>query len=171
MKDSTADSRMSGDIAIVTAAGQGIGRAIAVAMAREGARVIAADLQPDKLEDLASEADCHTLDVTDAEAVERFSRDVPTPTVLVNGVGWVHHGSVLDCSRVVESHSSPLSTSPRPSESPPLSNRMPKLARFSATKKEPGSEGDGYEVSSSSGRCGVDQRYSEIRSSSSVSTV
>ncbi len=92
---------MQGDVAVVTAAAQGIGRAIALAMAAEGARVIAADLNADGLAELPDDIDKHTLDVTDAGAVARFAAqvasEVGTPSVLVNAVGWVHHGSVLDC--------------------------------------------------------------------------
>ena len=88
---------MDGDVAVVTAAAQGIGRAIALAMARAGARVIAADLQRDKLAELPDGIEKHGLDATDAGDVADFAARVGTPSVLVNAVGWVHHGSVLDC--------------------------------------------------------------------------
>ena len=89
--------RLSGKRAIVTAAGQGIGRAIAAAFAREGASVFASDIDPVKLEGLDREGiKTDALDVTDAEAVRRYAAALGTVDVLVNCAGWVHHGTILD---------------------------------------------------------------------------
>ncbi len=92
--------RLEGERAVVTAAAQGIGRAIAIAMAREGATVVAADIQPEGLATLEEAAPGVTgceLDVTNSAAVTAFAEETDAPTVLVNCVGWVHHGSLLDC--------------------------------------------------------------------------
>ena len=93
--------RLSGKAALVTAAGQGIGRATAEAFLAEGARVVATDLDPAKLAGLAG-ADCRALDVRSTEAVEALARDLTRSLgpldVLFNAAGFVHHGSVLECS-------------------------------------------------------------------------
>ncbi|MBS0449074.1 MAG: SDR family oxidoreductase [Proteobacteria bacterium] len=92
-------ARLAGKTALVTAAAQGIGRAAALAFAREGARVIAADINEAALAELAGTPGLETrrLDVTDATAV-RAAFDAAGPLqVLFNGAGFVHHGSVLDC--------------------------------------------------------------------------
>jgi 2-keto-3-deoxy-L-fuconate dehydrogenase len=93
--------RLQGKVALVTAAGQGIGRAIAAAFAAEGARVIATDLEESKLAGLAA-AKCLKLDVRSTAAVGSLARSIGaelgTLDVLVNCAGFVHHGSVLDCS-------------------------------------------------------------------------
>lgn len=81
---------------MVTAAGQGIGRAIAEAFVREGARVFATDLDSAKLDGLDGAARTK-LDVLSTDSVEAFAREVGTITVLANCAGYVHHGSVLDC--------------------------------------------------------------------------
>lgn len=87
--------RLAGKTAIVTAAGQGIGRAIAEAFLAEGARVHASDLDAGKLAGLDG-AETAALDVTDAEAVAAYGREV-VADVLVNCAGFVHHGTALDC--------------------------------------------------------------------------
>lgn len=89
--------RLAGKIAVVTAAGQGIGRAIAERFAQEGATVFASDLDAAKLDGLAAH-DCRALDVTDAPAVAAYGKTVGALDVLVNVAGFVHHGTVLDCS-------------------------------------------------------------------------
>ena len=96
----TSSSRLAGKTAFVTAAGQGIGRAAAMAFAREGARVIATDISAALLRSLAAEAGCTTrlLDVTDAAAITAAAREVGAIDVLFNGAGFVHTGTVLDCT-------------------------------------------------------------------------
>ena len=92
--------RLQGKTALVTAAAQGIGRATALAYAREGAAVIATDINADKLGEIASTPGIktRTLDVTDPPAISALAQEVATPNVLVNCAGFVHHGTVLDCS-------------------------------------------------------------------------
>lgn len=91
--------RLEGKRAFCTASGQGIGRAVAEAFAREGAEVIATDLDVSKLEDLAEAGlRCERLDVRDTAAVERLAGAVGAIDVLFNCAGFVHHGTVLDCS-------------------------------------------------------------------------
>ena len=93
--------RLKGKVALVTAAGQGIGRAIAAAFAAEGARVIATDLDAGKLKGLRA-AERRALDVRSTAAIEALAKETTTELgaldVLVNCAGYVHHGSVLDCS-------------------------------------------------------------------------
>ena len=91
--------RLKGKTAFVTAAGQGIGRATAEAFVREGARVIATDIDARLLADLAATTGCttHRLDVTDANAVLAAARDVGAVDILFNGAGYVHAGTILDC--------------------------------------------------------------------------
>src|SRR5690606_40775022 len=88
--------RLAGKRALLTAAAQGIGRATAEAMAREGAHVIATDLRKEALADL-NVAECRELDVTDKDAVARLVQEVGAVDVLFNCAGFVHHGTILDC--------------------------------------------------------------------------
>jgi 2-keto-3-deoxy-L-fuconate dehydrogenase len=93
--------RLTNKVAFVTAAGQGIGRAICEAFADEGARVIATDLDARKLASLTC-ARSEKLDVRSTAAVEALAQEVVKtfgpPDILVNCAGFVHHGTVLDCS-------------------------------------------------------------------------
>ena len=87
--------RLNGKRCLVTAAGQGIGRAIAVAMAAEGARVFATDLDPGKLDGLDG-IETERLDVLDRDAVAALAARLTDIDVLANCAGWVEHGTILD---------------------------------------------------------------------------
>ena len=91
--------RLEGKKAIVTAAAQGIGRAIAVAFAAEGAKVVATDINADKLAELDSVAGISTLvlDATDTNGVNAAAKNIGTVDVLANCTGFVHHGTILEC--------------------------------------------------------------------------
>ncbi|MBW8880136.1 MAG: SDR family oxidoreductase [Asticcacaulis sp.] len=89
--------RLSGKTALVTAAAQGMGRAAAEAFAAEGARVIAADINHDGVSTL-SNVEPRQLDVTDAAAIAAIATEFPMIDVLYNCAGYVHAGSVLECS-------------------------------------------------------------------------
>ena len=89
--------RLKGKIALVTAAGQGIGRAIADACLAEGATVWATDLDVAKLAGLPA-ATSRALDVRSTAAVDALAKEIGPIDVLVNAAGFVHHGSVLECS-------------------------------------------------------------------------
>jgi 2-keto-3-deoxy-L-fuconate dehydrogenase len=89
--------RLDQKTAVVTAAGQGIGQAIAAAFVREGARVFASDIAPEKLDGLNRlGAQTGALNVTDGAAIDRYFGGVGALDVLVNCAGWVHHGTILD---------------------------------------------------------------------------
>ncbi len=92
--------RLQGKTAFVTAAGQGIGRAVALAFAQHGARVIATDINTAALDSLATECGCSTLrlDATDAAAITAAAAQHGPVNVLFNGAGFVHAGTVLDCT-------------------------------------------------------------------------
>lgn len=93
-------NRLQGKRALVTAAGAGMGRASALAFAREGARVLATDVNADLLKDLAGKPGIETarLDVLDDKAVAAFVDKTGAVDILFNCAGWVHQGSILDCS-------------------------------------------------------------------------
>ncbi|HEY4863112.1 MAG TPA: SDR family NAD(P)-dependent oxidoreductase, partial [Xanthobacteraceae bacterium] len=89
--------RLKGKTCLVTAAGQGIGRAIAEAFVREGGKVIATDVDAAKVKDLKG-ADGKKLDVRNTAEVEKLASETGAIDVLANCAGYVHHGSVLECS-------------------------------------------------------------------------
>jgi 2-keto-3-deoxy-L-fuconate dehydrogenase len=88
--------RLQGKVAVVTAAGQGIGRAIAEAFVAEGATVWATDRDVEKLEGLAR-AKRRKLDVLSDRAVASFAEKIGPVDILVNAAGFVHHGTVMEC--------------------------------------------------------------------------
>lgn len=92
--------RLKGKRAFVTAAAAGIGRASAIAFAREGATVIATDIDDKQLAALTKEgvAEVARLDARDSAAVAAMAKQVGTVDVLLNAAGFVHHGTVLECS-------------------------------------------------------------------------
>jgi 2-keto-3-deoxy-L-fuconate dehydrogenase len=92
--------RLAGKTALITAAGQGIGRAAALAMAREGAQVHATDLKAELLATFDGVPNVVTrpLDVLDDAAVARTFEELPPLQILFNCAGYVHHGSILDCT-------------------------------------------------------------------------
>lgn len=93
--------RLMGKTALVTAAGQGIGRATALAMANEGAEVIATDINAETLSALSDDAtgsiQTQLLDVRDAGQVNTVVGDA-NPDILFNCAGFVHHGTILDAT-------------------------------------------------------------------------
>jgi 2-keto-3-deoxy-L-fuconate dehydrogenase len=94
-------NRLQGKVALITAAGQGIGRAIAEAFIAEGASVIATDLAEDKLAGLDAKQRSK-LDVRSERDIAALARDIAGAfgalDILVNCAGYVHHGTVLDCT-------------------------------------------------------------------------
>lgn len=91
--------RLAGKTAFITAAGQGIGRATALAFAREGATVWATDVNGKLLSDLSSQGlKTKVLDVLDEAAIGKAAAEAGPVDILFNCAGFVHHGTVLDCS-------------------------------------------------------------------------
>ena len=94
------NKRLEGKKIIVTAAGQGIGKATAIAFHNEGAHVIATDLNDKTLAELNKDfPDIHvqTLDSTNNNAILDFTKSLEKVDVLFNAVGFVHHGTILEC--------------------------------------------------------------------------
>jgi 2-keto-3-deoxy-L-fuconate dehydrogenase len=89
--------RLDGKRALVTAAGQGIGRASAVAMAAEGAHVFATDVNADLLVDMPDGVETFVINALDNDSV-RAGVERAQPDVLFNCAGFVHHGTVLDAT-------------------------------------------------------------------------
>ena len=95
------NERLAGKTAVITAAGQGIGRATALAFAQQGAAVWATDINQAALDSLAAEQPGITtrlLDVRRLEEIQQLAQELPEPHILFNCVGFVHHGTILDCS-------------------------------------------------------------------------
>jgi len=92
--------RLKGKRAFVTAAAAGIGRASAIAFAREGAHVIATDIDDKSLAELKQQgvAEVARLDARDSAAVAAIAARTGPVEVLLNAAGFVHHGTILDCS-------------------------------------------------------------------------
>ncbi len=92
--------RLAGKTAFITAAAQGIGRGAALAFAREGASVWASDANAAKLAELEGSDGVRTraLDVTDEAAIARAAAETGPVDVLFNCAGYVHHGTILDCT-------------------------------------------------------------------------
>lgn len=93
--------RLAGKTALITAAGQGIGRATAAAFADEGARVVATDINDDALAALHIERPAiraQRLDVRDSREVDRLAAELGAIDILFNCAGFVHHGTILECA-------------------------------------------------------------------------
>ena len=93
---------------VVTAAAQGIGKATAIAFAKEGANVIATDISEEKLSILSKESNrisTRNLDSTNEDAVKSFASSITDIDILFHAVGFVHHGTILDCSTNDFNHS------------------------------------------------------------------
>ena len=96
--------RIKGKKTLITAAGQGIGRSTVLAFAREGAKVLATDIDPESLASLKKESpeiatniETCVLDVNNLEAIQQLAKETGSIDVLFNCAGFVHHGTVLDC--------------------------------------------------------------------------
>src|SRR3978361_1029374 len=99
-REKTMADRLKGKRAFVTAGAVGIGRACAVAFAREGATVFATDIDEKGLALLSKDGvtEVAKLDVRDSNAVAEMEKRVGTIDILLNAAGFVHHGTVLECS-------------------------------------------------------------------------
>ena len=92
--------RLQGKTAFITSAAQGIGRATAIAMAKEGAKVWASDVNVELLKTLPAEhtgIEVLTLDVLNAQAIAVVAAKIGTPDILFNCSGFVHHGTIMEC--------------------------------------------------------------------------
>jgi 2-keto-3-deoxy-L-fuconate dehydrogenase len=104
-------SRLAGKTALITAAAQGIGRATAELFIREGARVVASDIDLEKLATLEN-CDRRRLDARDPLAITALAHAVGAVDVLVNCVGYVHAGNILDCDEAAWRDSIDLNMTP-----------------------------------------------------------
>src|ERR1700752_589147 len=100
MKGRKMSDRLKGKRAVVTAAAAGIGRACAIAFAREGATVIATDINEKGIAALTQDGIAETarLDVRNTADVNAFAKRVGKIDILLNAAGFVHHGTIMDCS-------------------------------------------------------------------------
>ena len=92
--------RLAGKKTFITAAGQGIGRATAISFFREGAEVIATDVNSETLNSLKNKfpkINTKILDVTNLEKINKVAEETGSIDVLFNCVGFVHHGTILEC--------------------------------------------------------------------------
>ena len=93
-------ARLKNRKTLITAAGQGIGLATALAFANEGAEVVATDINPDTLNSLSKEnprIETSLLDVNKPEEIQQAAEETGAIDVLFNCAGFVHHGTILDC--------------------------------------------------------------------------
>ena len=93
-------ARLKNKRTLITAAGQGIGLATALAFANEGAEVVATDINPNTLNSLSNEnprIETRLLDVTKPEEIQQAAEETGPIDVLFNCAGFVHHGTILDC--------------------------------------------------------------------------
>ena len=92
--------RLAGKTAFITAAGQGIGRGAALAFAKEGAKVWATDINPKLLAEIEGKDGIRTraLDATDEQAIGKLAAEAGPVDILFNCAGFVHHGTILDCT-------------------------------------------------------------------------
>ncbi|XP_063166110.1 dehydrogenase/reductase SDR family member 6 isoform X3 [Candoia aspera] len=92
--------RLDGKVIVLSAAAQGIGQAVAKAFAKEGAQVIATDINASKLRELEScpGIQIQVLDVTNKGQIEKLAKEMKRIDVLCNIAGFVHHGTILDCA-------------------------------------------------------------------------
>jgi len=93
-------NRLKNKKALITAAGQGIGFATALAFANEGAKVIATDINPDTLNSLSNENSqigTRLLDVTKPDEIQQVAEEMGAIDILFNCAGFVHHGTILEC--------------------------------------------------------------------------
>ena len=93
-------NRLKDKVALVTAAGQGIGKATAIAFHNEGAKVIATDINDKTLAELNKEypkIEVKNLDSTNYDTIKKYVSEIDKIDILFNAVGFVHHGTILEC--------------------------------------------------------------------------
>ena len=93
-------NRLKDKVALVTAAGQGIGKATAIAFHKEGAKVIATDINDKTLAELNKEypkIEIKNLDSTNNNSIKKYVSEIDKIDILFNAVGFVHHGTILEC--------------------------------------------------------------------------
>jgi len=100
LDEASVSGRLKGKTAFITAAGQGMGKAAAIAFALEGAKVWATDIKPGPLQSLAGREGIiiRQLDATNQQAIAEMAAEAGAIDVLLNCAGYVHHGAILDCA-------------------------------------------------------------------------